>query len=226
MLGGHTLAAFEASFRAVAMPFAVLSISLCGIIVLGGWRQRRKVLLRREHTRLTQRVEFGQAPFDSGMIDVATELRAILHHFEGQAAQGFVEVVLAVQPELAVRVDPGAFRSVVSDLLDAAIAQATGGRILLAARRVGNRVQVSVSDDCANVDARLRQASLREAERLAALHGAIMQIDARESEGTTVYYRLPISEADSPGEVHSDSINPAAIWAPARRNRKTDSAVR
>jgi hypothetical protein len=132
---------------------------------------------------------------------------------------------MAVQPGLAVQVDPGAFRAVLSDLLDTAIDQAAGGRVLLCAARSGSRITISVSDDGPRADGPRREASLRDAERLAAMHGAVMRVDARPSEGTTVNYMLPIHDGAPRPRIGPEPTDPASVWAVTNGDREKQRAI-
>jgi hypothetical protein len=224
MLAMHVLTTIEGAARTVVLPLLLLSLVVCGLIVFSGWQRRRELLARRSGRGIGRQFELGQTPFVSGMIDVAAEAAAVMRQFEGTAASKFVALQMAVQPGLTVRVDPGAFRAVLSDLLDTAIDQAAGGRVLLGASRSGNRIRVSVSDDGARADGLRREASLRDAERLAAMHGAVMRVDARPPEGTTVHYMLPLHDSALRGKNAGEPTDPASVWA-ATGDRARQSAI-
>lgn len=211
--------------RTVVVPLLLLSVVVCGLIVVSGWRRRRGVLARQSQRGIGRQFELGHAPFVSGMIDVAAEAAGVMRQFEGAAASKFVALQIAVQPGLTVRVDPGAFRAVLSDLLDTAIDQAAGGRVLLGATRSGNRIRISVSDDGARADGPRREASLRDAERLAAMHGAVMRVDARPSEGTTVDYLLPVHDGVPRARPGGEPTDPASVWAPSSGDRERQNVI-
>lgn len=200
----------------ILLALALLTLTVSGIIIAAGWQRRRDLLTRRNAPGLMETFELGRVPFKSGMLDVAAEALSVLRQLEGPAAKRFVELEMAMQPGLAVRADPGAFRSVLFDLLNSAIGAAPCGRILLGGQQVGNRVQVSVTDDGAAADGPLRQAKLREAERLAALQGGSLLVDARPSQGTTVYLRLPTTDANRPSRAQGEPADPISVSAPAR----------
>lgn len=220
---GHLFAAVLGGAEAVVVPLGLLALTVSALIVASGWYRRRDLRQRRGQTGLAQRYELGQAAFASGMLDVATEALAVLQQLEGRAAQGFVKLELAVPPGLGVRADTGAFRSVLYDLLSEAIMQAPCGHVLLAASQVGGRVQVSVTDDGPSANSALRSAALRDAERLAALHGATMQVEARQTEGTTVYLRLPVSGGHRRPRAENEPADPVSVWAPALQGQETDT---
>jgi hypothetical protein len=225
MLLMHVLTAIGNAARAVALPSLLLSLIVCGLIVVSGWQRRRDLLARQSRRGIGRQFELGQTPFVSGMIDVAAEAAAVMRQFEGAAASKFVELQIAAQPGLTVRVDPGAFRAVLSDLLDTAIDQAAGGRVVLGATRSGNRIRISVSDDGAAADGRRREASLRDAERLAAMHGAVMRVDARPPEGTTVCYLLPTPDGTRRTRTSGEPTDPARVWTGGNCDRGTQDAL-
>ena len=134
---------------------------------------------------------------------------------------------LAVQPGLAVRTDARAFREIVGDLLAHAIEHSPCGRVLLGALHTGGRVEITVSDDAAHADRALRASELRPAERLAALQGATLEIDARPGQGTIAVLRLPAGGATSrrPG-IEAETPDPASARALAERERAGSAAGR
>lgn len=226
MTMGHGLAVIREGVEAVILPLALLAVTASALIAVSGWYRRRDLLQRRGQTGLAPRFELGQTAFASGMLDVAAEALAVLQQLEGRAAQQLVKLEIAVQPGLAVRADTGAFRSVLYDLLSEAIVRAPCGHVLLGAARVGSRVQISVTDDGPNVNGAMRLAALRDAERLAALQGATMQIEARPTEGTTVYFRLLTSDGGRRPRTDSEPADPTSVWAPAFRAHETNTARR
>lgn len=218
---GHLFVAVLGGVEAVVVPLVLLALTVSAIIVVSGWYRRRDLQQRLGQTGLAPRFELGQTPFTSGALDVATEVLVVLQQLEGRAAQQFVKLEIAVPPGLALRADPGAFRSVLFDLLSQAIAQAPCGHVLLAATPMSGRVQISVTDDGANANGEMRSAALRDAERLAALHGATMQVEARRTEGTTVYLRLPVSEGR---RMRGEPANPVSVWPPALQPQEANTA--
>jgi signal transduction histidine kinase len=198
------------------LPLVLVALTVSGIIVVAGWQRRRDLIMRRRAPGLPQSFERAHVPFESGSLDVAEEARSVLRQLEGQAAKCFVELEMAVQPGLTVRADPGAFRSVLFYLLDSAIGAAPCGRILLGGQQIGNSVQISVTDDGLAADGALRHRSLRDAERLTALQGATIRVDARPSQGTTVYLSLPATDAKPTARAGSESADPVSIWTPVR----------
>jgi hypothetical protein len=208
---------------AVGLPVMLLALAISAVLVMAGWGRRQDLLQRQGRPIVTDRVELGQTPFAAGVLDVAAETAALLGRFESLAAQRFVALELAVQPDLAVRTDPRALREVLGDIVGQAIVDASCGRVLLAAARIGGRVQITVSDDGVRADRALRSSQLRPAERLAALQGATMEVDARAGCGTTVVLRLPEAATSRRPGGESETLDPASVWAPARRARANSS---
>jgi hypothetical protein len=85
---------------------------------------------------------------------------------------------------------------------------------LLTAARVGCRVHASVSDDSPAADGAIRLTRLREADRIVALLGGSMEIQARPGEGTTVTICLPDSDP-SDSAMNADRRDPASTLAKA-----------
>ncbi|MEJ0017824.1 MAG: hypothetical protein WDN25_14905 [Acetobacteraceae bacterium] len=218
---------------AVAMPLVLLALTTSAAVAVAGWNRRRDVLQRQGRPANIERVDLVQTPFAAGSLDVAAEAREVLRQYEGLAAQQLVSLEMAIQPDLIVRADLRAFREIVGTLLACAIDQAPCGRILLGARRAGARVHLSVSDDGPTTDRALRASRLRQAERLAALQGATMEIDARMGYGTTVFVRLAlagegrrqqaIAAADRPD---ADRPDPVSVWTLPQRARERSGASR
>jgi hypothetical protein len=84
-----------------------------------------------------------------------------------------------------------------------------------------------VCDDGAGADSNEQAGMLRAAERLAALHGATMEVDARAGQGTTVVVRLPVAGTARRGATEAEPTDPAAIWAsPARAAYQPNDVAR
>lgn len=213
----HGLSGIIFDAQVLILPVAMLTLAVSALVVVSGWNRRRDLLIRQGQPASGGRFELGQMAFESGMLDVAAEANAVLRQFESLAAGQFVVLELAVQPDLGVRADPRAFREILADLVRTAIEQSPCGRVLLGAAKFAGRVQITVSDDGAAADRGLRISRLRTAERLAALHGATMEVDARAGQGTTVFLRLPSSEPGRRSPAQATSAAVVNIWAPAPR---------
>jgi signal transduction histidine kinase len=209
---------------AVAFPVTLLALSVSAVIVLAGLRWRRYLLQLQGRPVEAVRIALGQTPFAAGVLDVAAETTAVMRRFESLAAHRFVALELAVQPELAVCTDPHALREILGDLVVHAIEQSGCERVLLGAARIGGRVQITVLDDGVHADRALRQSQLRTAQRLAALQGATIEVDARAGQGTTVVLRLPASATSRRPGFEAEILDPASIWAPAQRAREGSGA--
>jgi hypothetical protein len=199
-----------------------VSIVVSGLFIAVGWPQRASIRRRGlHHTGGAAEVpgagaqsgftassfaadpslsdqSFSGTRFAGDDLDVTAELHDVLARLEPLAAQHLVQIDLAVQPDLAVHLDPQACRQALTDVVSAAIAGAPGGRVLLAASRAGSSVNVVASDDGAAVDHTRREAALRPASELLALHGGRLDIKAHKGEGTTVILRLPAAAQARP----------------------------
>jgi hypothetical protein len=196
----------------VALPVAIVALTASGLVVVSGWNRRREWVARQGQLPVGNRFELGQTPFAAGDLDVAAEARDVLRQLDSLAARLLVDLEYAVQPQLAVRADRRAFREILSDMVTTAIEQAPCGRVLLGAARTGSRVHITVSDDGGNPDREMRLSKLRSAERLAALQGATMDVDVRLGQGTTVFFRLPVTTTGRSTTKASDPADPESNW--------------
>lgn len=199
----------------ILMEVLAVAAVFSTIVIIAGWQRRREWLQRQGQPTPPDRFELGQTPLASGVIDVAAEIAQVLRRLDHVAARQFVALESAVDPGLVVRADQRAFREILHDMITNAIDQSPGGRVLAAAARTGGRVQITVSDDGIAANRPLRASQLRSAERLAAMHGATLDIHAREGQGTTVVLSLPVSVNGS----RPESPDPAAIWTSAVRQK-------
>jgi hypothetical protein len=211
---------------AIALPVALLALTISTIVVAAGWRRRRDLLIRQSRPFIGGAIQLGHDQFTSGVLDIAAETAAVIARFESLAAERFVALEVAVQPGLAVHADPRALREILGDLVACAIEQSPCGRVLLTAGRIGARVQIAVSDDGTESDRALRSSQLRPAERLAALQGAVLEVDARPGWGTTVALRLPAGATRRRPGTEAETLDPASVWARAQRAREGSSAER
>lgn len=210
----------------IAVPVGLLALSVCTVIVLVGWKRRGALLERQGRPLFADRIELGRGPLAAGLLDVASTATAVLQQFESLAAQRFVALEVAVQPGLVVHADPRALHEILGDLVRDAIEQSLCERVLLGAAHVDGRVQITVSDDGVHADRALRAGRLRPAEQLAALHGATMDIDAREGQGTTVVLWLPAPAINRTAEANEGTPDPASVWGSAERERERSNAGR
>jgi hypothetical protein len=148
------------------------------------------------------RFDLRQTPFAGDVLDVATELRAVLAAQETAASHNQVRFDLAMQPDLAIHVDPAVFRQALTDAVTSAIANAPGGRVLLSAFRLGASAHIGITDDGQSGD--FARDGLRPSAELLALHGGGVDIDPRPGEGLTVVLRLPLASPVRPAEPFGD----------------------
>ena len=203
-------------FGLFAAALLSLSAIACGTLLLAGWRQRQHLVARQSGiapmATLPPLYGLGRTPFASGLLDVAAELRDVLHHMAGEATGHLVQLEYAVQPELSVHADRLALRAVLSELVGSAVRHTPGGRVLLSAIRLGGRVQIAVIDDGAGPEAAVQEAALREMAQLVALQGGTIEVEVQPGEGTTVLVRLP----EPLGTGHALGEAPPK-WQPAGR---------
>jgi hypothetical protein len=204
------------SVQAVALPVAILALVVSSLIVVAGLSRRRDLQARQGQRPAINRFELGQTPFAAGLLDVATEACAVLHQFESLAARQLVALEFAIQPQLVVRADRRAFQEILGDLVSSAIEETPCGHVLLGAARRGGRIHITVSDDGGKPDREKRVSKLRPAERLAALQGATMEVDARSGQGTTVSLRMPASDPGRRPPAANEAADPVSIWSPAK----------
>ena len=100
------LTTFLDSATAFALPATLLASSVSTVVVAAGWRRRRELLRRQGRPLVADPIELGQTTFAAGVLDVGSETTAVMRQFERLAAQRFVALELAVQPDLV-----GAHRS-------------------------------------------------------------------------------------------------------------------
>lgn len=198
-------------FELAVIHVAILSAGVSTILLLVAWYRREGILRRGSSVSAAAQVprfELGRTPFAGDMLDVANEVRTALARLAPVAARAFVQLEMAVQPELAVRADPRALGQALNDLIGNAIAHTPCGHVLVGAMRYSGRVQISVTDDGAGPPEATQEATLRDAERLIALQGGTIQIESHTRQGgSTVLLRLP--EPLSHGRAAIQDANPA-----------------
>jgi len=164
----------------------------------------------------------GHAPLrlEAERLDAERELVSAVQDIVGLAAERLVRLEAAIQPDLTIWADKAALRRMLAAPLRAAVARSPGGRVLLGAGRHGGRVQVSVLDDGPPTDRAVQEAELREAARLAALHGGTLEVNVRANAGTTVVIRLPEPAAApasaSVPQAAEQEVTPARVEVLAR----------
>ncbi len=208
-----------------ALPVAIVALTASGLVIVSGWNRRREWLARQGQRLDGNRFELGQTPFAAGDLDVAAEARDVMRQLDSLAARLLVDLEYAIQPQLAVRADRRAFREILSDIMTTAIEQAPCGHVLLGAAQTGGRVHITVSDDGEKPNREMRLSRLRSAERLAALQGATMEVDVRQGQGTTVFFRLPVTTAGLGVTRPSEATKPTSSWGERRKVHQQHNAA-
>jgi hypothetical protein len=173
---------------AITWP-GMLAVFASTVIAAAGW-QRRQRSMRRE-----RQVQFADSmPPDrsaGGALDAAAEAVAVLRRLQNLATEQLVTLEMAIEPGLAIQADQRALREILAELVRSVIERSPCGRILLTAALLDGSVHITVSDDGPGADGQILLMRLRGTERLIALQGGSMEIDARQGEGATVIVRLP-----------------------------------
>lgn len=212
--------ALWAVWNELGEPLSTLEIALSGLrgaVAEGGVVARERTASAaaaagRLRTSLMEmlelaRLESRRAP--PRLLDerIAQVLEAIVPGLERLAAEARAELaVVAADPELRVRCDPGGLAHALRALLAAALRDASGERVTLEVRAEGGRVRLSVSGGAARSwTARAlapfwesRAAGRRESSRAVALaravveaHGGELWLDAAEGGARSLELALP-----------------------------------
>jgi len=161
-----------------------------------GWFRRR---LRKRGVRLPD--ETTVAPRQAGRmlptvpdwLNFETEARAALAGLAELAANWHVQLEIALQPDLSVFVAPRTLHELLDIVVVHAMEAAQGGKVVLGAMRLHERLHIAVIDDGAGRDAAVQRADLRRVEEIAALLGGKLEIENWPGEGSVVSIRLPCS---------------------------------
>ncbi len=176
----------QAALIATLVPYVAIAAA--------GWRgarlhQRRLDALPEEAAPAPQ-FGLGRTPLQVEQITVEGAVTAALGDVDRLAAANLTGLVVAVNEELLVRADPLALRVVLADMIGGAVRRAPCGTVLVAARRHGGRIEVSVIDDGAagalDATAGLNSSS----QEILALHGATLEARLGAGGGTEVSMRL------------------------------------
>jgi signal transduction histidine kinase len=207
----------------IAAPVALLAVTISTIALIAGWNRRSELLSRQARSSGQSARRAGSSRVGSDMMDLGSAAMSLLWDFEPLAARHCVTLEQAIQPGLAVQINSRLLHDILGEVLKVAIERSPAGRVLLTAAMVAGRVQITVSDDGQETDRDLRASWLRQAEGVAALQGATMQIDVRPGQGTTVVLRLPAAAAPAGGEPVHGPV-PEMIWETARRAPQNSGA--
>ena len=133
------------------------------------------------------------------------EARAVLAGLKDLALRQLVRFELAVEPGLAIDADEQALRAVLTELIAHAARRAAGGRVLLAAARMGRFAEIAVCDDGRGGREGLEE-DLGRARQLATELGGVLEARPGD-EGTTVTLRVPDARAmaEEPNRVSAAS---------------------
>ncbi|MGE4043979.1 MAG: hypothetical protein AB7F35_03940 [Acetobacteraceae bacterium] len=178
-------------------PHLVALVLLAAVLATGVAMARRGPRgARTGATPQAVRLSQSQAPpppatAAGGVFDLEHETRAVIDGRQGVGSRHFVQIRIAIQPDLGAAADPRAYRDVLADVLDSAFRKAPGGCVLVTGRRIGRWIEVAVSDDGPVLDNATHAVQLRHAQEHAALNGWLFSIQARPGYGTTVSLRLP-----------------------------------
>jgi signal transduction histidine kinase len=118
--------------------------------------------------------------------DIRAELLIALAAVRNHATQCSVRLELAVPNGLAVGIQPVLLRPVLPALLRSAIDHAPGGRVFIGAMRAEGRVRLVIIDDGPQAAGPLAAEVRKPLARLLVLSTAILVVDHRPDDGTTV----------------------------------------
>lgn len=218
----RALALFWGEVVSWAAPWGLYALAASAVVLAAGWSRRREIMQRQGGPAIRSGMSLAPASLGSEMVDVLAEAASVMQRFESLAAEHFVALEVAVQPGLTVGANLRALQEILTELVRQAIEHSPCGRVLLGAAQVGGRVQIAVCDDAGNTDRALRASQLRQAQRWAALQGAILDIDVRPGQGTTTTLRLPAG----PRTHGMDHHDPADVWSTAQPAREETGAGR
>jgi signal transduction histidine kinase len=185
--------------------------------------ERRTFLdfIARESERLTEIVDalLDVAALDTGELSFVltpTDVRAVVHDVVSSAEQASLNghrfIADVDREELAAEADPEKLRQVLDQLLSNAIKYSpAGGTVTVAARRRGDTVEVSVSDEGAGIPASERERIFSKfyksgdgqargtglglfiAQGLVREMGGHMWVDSEEGRGSRFAFELPLA---------------------------------
>lgn len=176
----------EQSGQAQTTPEHAVTEFPASILMSARWFRRR--LLNRV-AEVPSAAE-AKAPEPGGVLDIDAEIRAVAYSFATICAQRHIQLLLAIEPGLRVRMHRQRLHELLGAMLTHAIHGLGGGRILVGAMMHSGRVQIAVIDEETAADRESQQADLRQATEMAALQGASLELDMRPGEGSTLLLRL------------------------------------
>ncbi len=162
------------------------------------------------------RIEAGRIDLEVEAVPLRTLFDRISAIFEGQLLQKGVELVLETgEPGLEALADPGKIAWVLTNIVSNAIRYVPdkGGRITIAARRVGGSVQISISDNGPGIplnhQTRIFQKFVRFdiegkaggsglglaiCREIVRASGGTIWVESEPGDGTTFVFTLPVPE--------------------------------
>lgn len=178
------------------MTYLVAAVAASGVFMVAGWRSKQG----RQHApaygrhvlstdALWNQEEFGIKASEA-QADVATAIRLALKRLAPVMANQSVQAEIAAAPGLLVRMRAAALADLLEELLAAAIYNAPASRLLLTAAPFGDHIHVGITDDMPGADPAMRLGSIRGLIERVAMRGAALDIDVRQSEGTTMTLRV------------------------------------
>ena len=206
--------------------YVVAAILTSGVFIVAGWRGQQAGCFGSARSRdsLMSDPLCGDASLDcsdtSQQADVGAALRLAVKRLSPVMASQSIQAEIAAPLGLQVRIRGGVLTDLLEEMLAAVVHGAPASRILLAAARQGDRVAITITDDMPGADTTVRRADVRGLIERVALRGAVLDVDCRPSEGTTMTLRLTEAHQEQmdfyPREVARD-IKPGTMAAAASR---------
>jgi signal transduction histidine kinase len=151
--------------------------------------------------------------FSAETLDVEHAVREAANASYSEARAQFVQIELAMNSDIKVRVDPNALRVALETAMRIAIRATPGGQMLVTAAHLGHQMHIRIVDDGFTADQRSRESLLREVETLIALQGGSIVVEAIPGRGTSVTLRLPVQSGASAEVTYSDEVSALAQQA-------------
>lgn len=148
--------------------------------------------LRADVDELQQRIDayLAFARNDDGELAVETDLSVLLDRLVGGARRGGRAVRLDCADGLKAVVRPNGLRRAVGSLLDLALAR--GEQVVVSARLVARRLEITVDDDGAPSETQPNELNLTIARDVARVHGGELSLGVSNLGGRRAALRLPV----------------------------------
>jgi hypothetical protein len=141
---------------------------------------------RPSHAAVPRTMPTSATVLPRGLCAVAPETQAVLAAAKDLGRRRYVELQMAVEPDLVAEVDAAAYRTWLRHVLLAAIGRAYGA-VLVTAMRQADGVEVVVLDDGTGAP---HDGPTQAAEKAVVPPGATISVDYHPEHGTTVLLRL------------------------------------